>query len=69
MSLNYYYSIVTRAEQNQVSELVKAETVALRLTAGSPEAVFLSSFCPLEGVPTVVLIKYIRSQLLSRNYC
>jgi hypothetical protein len=69
MPLNCSCSIVTRAEQDQISELVEAETVALRLATGSQEVVFLSSFCPLEGVPTVVLIKYIQTQLLPQKYC
>jgi hypothetical protein len=60
---------VTRAEEEQISELVKAETVALRLNAGSQEAAFLSSFRPLNSVPTVVLVKYVRSQLFSRSFC
>ncbi|KAL1959600.1 hypothetical protein VTO42DRAFT_1635 [Malbranchea cinnamomea] len=39
----------------QVSRLV-ANAVALRLTAGSQEAGFLSSFCPISKVPTLVVI-------------
>jgi hypothetical protein len=42
---------------SDIAELVKAETVALRLNAGSQEAGFLSSFCPLKSLPTVVSVK------------
>jgi hypothetical protein len=42
---------------SDIAELVEAETVALRLNAGSQEAGFLSSFCPIKSVPTVVSIK------------
>jgi UBX domain len=42
---------------SDIAELVKTETVALRLNAGSQEAGFLSSFCPLKSVPTVVSVK------------
>jgi len=42
---------------SDIAELIKAETVALRLNAGSQEAGFLSSFCPLKSVPTVVSVK------------
>jgi hypothetical protein len=56
--------IMTCAEQEQISVLVKTETIALRLNAGSQEASFLSSFCPLVGVPAIVLVKYIQSHCL-----
>ena len=42
---------------SDLSEAITTETVAFRLDAGSQEAGFLSSFCPIEHVPTTVLIK------------
>ncbi len=41
-----------------MSEAVKENAVALRLSAGSQEASFLSSFCPLGSTPTIILIRY-----------
>jgi hypothetical protein len=62
--VNSDISIMTHAWQEQISGLIKAETIALRLNAGSQEAAFLSSFCLLKGVPAVVLVKYIQSRWL-----
>ena len=40
-----------------LSEAISTETVALSLDAGSQEAAFLSSFCPIDHVPAIILIK------------
>ena len=42
---------------SDLSEPIRTETVALSLDAGSQEATFLSSFCPINYVPAVILIK------------
>ncbi|CAG8159435.1 unnamed protein product [Penicillium olsonii] len=42
---------------NEVAQALNAKAVVLRLTAGSQEAGFLASFCPVSKFPTVVLIK------------
>ncbi|CAG8936181.1 unnamed protein product [Penicillium salamii] len=42
---------------NEVAQALNAKAVVLRLTAGSQEAGFLASFCPISKFPTVVLIK------------
>ncbi|KXG45771.1 uncharacterized protein PGRI_046270 [Penicillium griseofulvum] len=41
----------------EVAQALNAKAVVLRLTAGSQEAGFLASFCPISKFPTVVLIK------------
>ncbi|OQD80839.1 hypothetical protein PENANT_c031G06193 [Penicillium antarcticum] len=41
----------------EVVEALNAKAIVLRLTAGSQEAGFLTSFCPISKFPTVVLIK------------
>ncbi|KAF7512347.1 hypothetical protein GJ744_001915 [Endocarpon pusillum] len=45
------------SKDDQVVEAVRRNAVALRITAGSQEAVFLSSFCPFVAIPTVVVIQ------------
>ncbi|CAG8905339.1 unnamed protein product [Penicillium egyptiacum] len=42
---------------DEVAQALNAKAVVLRLTAGSQEAGFLASFCPISKFPTVVLIK------------
>ncbi|CAI7668759.1 unnamed protein product [Penicillium bialowiezense] len=42
---------------DEIAQAVNAKAVVLRLIAGSPEAGFLASFCPVSKFPTVVLIK------------
>ncbi|KAK9860911.1 UBX protein [Penicillium brevicompactum] len=42
---------------DEIAQAVNAKAVVLRLTAGSQEAGFLASFCPVSKFPTVVLIK------------
>ncbi|KAJ5427943.1 hypothetical protein N7445_009397 [Penicillium cf. griseofulvum] len=41
----------------EVAQALNDKAVVLRLTAGSQEAGFLASFCPISKFPTVVLIK------------
>ncbi|KAI2032245.1 hypothetical protein LOZ12_002221 [Ophidiomyces ophidiicola] len=41
----------------EISLLVSSTSIALRLSAGSQEAGFLASFCPVNKVPTLVIIK------------
>ncbi|KAJ5335329.1 hypothetical protein N7452_007732 [Penicillium brevicompactum] len=41
---------------DEIAQAVNAKAVVLRLTAGSQEAGFLASFCPVSKFPTVVLI-------------
>lgn len=54
----------------QVVQALNAKAVVLRLTAGSQEAGFLASFCPISKFPTVVLIKCVQSlQRLWGNRC
>lgn len=48
----------------QVSKLLKEKAVVLRLNAGSQEAGFLSSFCPVGDIPTLVVVKYVLLSLL-----
>lgn len=43
----------------QIVPILNAKAVLLRLTAGSQEAGFLTSFCPISKFPTVVVIKYV----------
>lgn len=50
-------SVETNKPTAQISELLAAKSVALRLTAGTQEVGFLSSFCPINKVPTLVVIK------------
>ncbi|PGH26711.1 hypothetical protein AJ80_01657 [Polytolypa hystricis UAMH7299] len=40
-----------------ISQLVTSKAVPLRLDAGSQEASFLAPFCPIDKVPTLVVIK------------
>ncbi|RMJ22759.1 UBX domain protein [Aspergillus sp. HF37] len=44
-------------EDEQFAQSLEAKAVILRLTAGSQEAGFLASFCPISKYPTVVIIK------------
>lgn len=44
----------------QVSNLLGGKAVVLRIQAGSQEAAFLSAFCPVERVPALVVIQYVR---------
>lgn len=48
---------LTVSDSLQVAQALNAKAVVLRLTAGSQEAGFLASFCPISKFPTVVLIK------------
>jgi hypothetical protein len=41
----------------QVSQLLTAKAVILRLQAGSQEAGFLAAFCPIGEVPSLVVIQ------------
>jgi hypothetical protein len=41
----------------QVSQLLTARAVILRLQAGSQEAGFLAAFCPIGEVPSLVVIQ------------
>lgn len=41
-----------------MSRAVRENAIALRLEAGSQEAGFLSSFCPVNSTPTIVLIRF-----------
>ncbi|KAJ5114685.1 hypothetical protein NUU61_000444 [Penicillium alfredii] len=41
----------------QVARVLQAKSVPLRLTAGSQEAGFLTSFCPISQFPAVVVIR------------
>ncbi|EFW18498.1 hypothetical protein D8B26_005269 [Coccidioides posadasii str. Silveira] len=41
----------------EITQLLTSNSVALRLTAGSQEAGFLASFCPINKIPTLVAIK------------
>ncbi|KAJ5624583.1 hypothetical protein N7510_000892 [Penicillium lagena] len=41
----------------EISQLLSAKAVSLRLSAGSQEAGFLTSFCPIQKFPTVVIIQ------------
>ncbi|KAJ5819803.1 hypothetical protein N7474_005394 [Penicillium riverlandense] len=42
---------------DEVAQLLSSKAVSLRLSAGSQEAGFLTSFCPIQKFPTVVIIK------------
>lgn len=44
----------------QFAASLKDKSVVLRLTAGSQEAGFLASFCPITKFPVVVVIKYVQ---------
>ncbi|KAJ6145958.1 hypothetical protein N7497_007940 [Penicillium chrysogenum] len=44
----------------EVARALNAKAVVLSLTAGSQEAGFLASFCPISKFPTVVLIKCVQ---------
>ncbi|QQK47870.1 UBX [Penicillium digitatum] len=48
---------VTYFGDDGVAQALNAKAVVLRLSAGSQEAGFLASFCPISKFPTVVLIK------------
>jgi hypothetical protein len=41
----------------QTSQLLATKAVILRLQAGSQEAGFLSAFCPIDRVPSLVVIQ------------
>ncbi|KAJ5884991.1 hypothetical protein N7495_009501 [Penicillium taxi] len=43
---------------NEFAQALSTQAVVLRLQAGSPEAGFLTSFCPVESFPTVVVINH-----------
>jgi hypothetical protein len=43
----------------EIAQLVTSKAVSLRLKAGSQEAGFLASFCPINKVPTLVVVKYV----------
>ncbi|KAI9927983.1 hypothetical protein MW887_002835 [Aspergillus wentii] len=45
------------ADENQFAQVLEAKSVLLRLTAGSQEAGFLTSFCPIIKFPAVVVIR------------
>ncbi|KAJ6026823.1 uncharacterized protein N7446_004577 [Penicillium canescens] len=61
--------------EEEVVEALNAKAVVLRLTAGSQEAGFLASFCPVSKFPTVVLIKngtlkeYIGPDVSKEDFC
>ncbi|PGH09521.1 hypothetical protein GX51_00626 [Blastomyces parvus] len=42
---------------DEIAPLVKSKTISLRLQAGSVEAGYLASFCPISKVPTLVVIR------------
>ncbi|OJD28566.1 hypothetical protein ACJ73_00007 [Blastomyces percursus] len=42
---------------DEIAPLVKSKTISLRLQAGSVEAGYLASFCPIGKVPTLVVIR------------
>ncbi|KAI2786654.1 hypothetical protein POX_g09042 [Penicillium oxalicum] len=44
-------------KDDEVAQLLRHGSVTLRLTAGSQEAGFLSSFCPIAEFPAVIVIK------------
>ncbi|OJD16894.1 hypothetical protein AJ78_02992 [Emergomyces pasteurianus Ep9510] len=41
----------------EIAPLMKSKTISLRIQAGSVEAGYLASFCPISRVPTLVVIK------------
>lgn len=45
------------ANRLQVAPVLDAKAVLLRLTAGTQEAGFLTTFCPIAKFPTAVVIK------------
>lgn len=45
------------ADPPQVAQVLGERSVLLRLAAGTQEAGFLTSFCPIAELPTVVVIK------------
>jgi hypothetical protein len=52
------------ANSLQVAPVLDAKAVLLRLTAGTQEAGFLTSFCPIAKFPTVVVIKSVLSSMV-----
>ncbi|KAK2783264.1 hypothetical protein FQN52_000365 [Onygenales sp. PD_12] len=44
-------------KNEEISSLVASKAISLKLQAGSVEAGFLASFCPIRKVPTLVVIK------------
>ncbi|KAK2808164.1 hypothetical protein FQN50_004905 [Emmonsiellopsis sp. PD_5] len=44
-------------KNEEISALVASKAISLKLQAGSVEAGFLASFCPINKVPTLVVIK------------
>ncbi|OAX80816.1 hypothetical protein ACJ72_04847 [Emergomyces africanus] len=44
-------------EDEEIAPLMKSKTISLRLQAGSVEAGYLASFCPISKIPTLVVIK------------
>jgi hypothetical protein len=53
------------SDSSKVVQAVNAKAVVLRLTAGSQEAGFLASFCPITKFPTVIIIKCAEYSMLS----
>lgn len=47
------------ANRLQVAPVLDAKAVLLRLAAGTQEAGFLTTFCPIAEFPTVVVIKFV----------
>lgn len=47
------------ADPPQVAQVLGARSVLLRLAVGTQEAGFLTSFCPIAELPTVVVIKWV----------
>lgn len=43
----------------KVAQALGDKSVSLRLTAGTQEAGFLSSFCPIAEFPALIVIKYV----------
>jgi len=46
-----------RLRTQKVAEVVEKHTVALSLQEGSQEAGFLAAFCPLDVMPSLVIVQ------------
>ena len=56
-----YLRFLVNQRLHQLAPLLQDKSVTLRLEAGTQEAGFLTSFCPISTFPAVVIIMYVWS--------